>query len=480
MTPFLSDDWLLTTPTARALYHGGVADLPIVDFHNHLSPQELAENKTYAHLTEAWLAHDHYKWRAMRACGASEELVTGNADPFDKFKAFARAMPRLVGSPLHAWAHLELRRFFGIPLVLSEATAREIYDEANRQLPALPIRAMLDRCRVAAVGTTDDPADPLPHHAACDRLFRAGETRIRVAPTFRPDKAHNALGQPKVWNAWAGQLGATTGVAVTSAESLLAALAKARVDFSCLGAKASDHGLASLPDAAPDMAKADRAVRAVLGGAVPDAADAAALTATVLTAVAQWNHAEDWVMQLHLGPRRNTSPRLFQLAGPDAGGDVMDDAPQVAGLSRFLGTLDGLSRQPKTILYNLNPYHDAAFATLAGVFQGNGAVGHTQWGVPWWFNDHEPGIRRWTETLAAIGVLGTSVGMLTDSRSPLSMVRHEYFRRILCDMLGSWAESGRIPADREALGRLAADIAFHNAADYFGFGLHPDHSPSQP
>lgn len=471
---FLSPDYLLSTKTARRLYDEVAQPLPIIDYHNHLSPREIAKNHTYAHLTEAWLAGDHYKWRAMRWAGIGEEFITGKADPFEKFKAFAKAMPTLLRNPLYAWSHLELRRYFGIETLLNEGSAKEIWDEANRQLTQKPVRALLDRYKVAVVGTTDDPADALTHHQALDREFRAGTCKVRVAPSFRPDVAHNALTDPQTWNAWAGKLEDRTDTRITDLDSLISALAKARLEFVLVGARASDHGLAKLPDCEPDDKKADAAVRKVLQGEVPTLAERDALTLEVLRAVAKWNHAENWTMQLHLNPLRNVNKRLAMTLGSDAGCDVIGDEPQAQGLARFLGGLDAEGSLPQTILYNLNPADNHLFAAMAGAFQGAGEhPGHVQWGSAWWFLDQEDGMRRQIDDLSSLGSLSAFVGMLTDSRSSLSFVRHEMFRRILCDLVGRDAESGRIPADPALLGDLVAKVCYRNAKDYFGFGIHP-------
>lgn len=472
---FLDQNYLLSNNTAAHLYHEVAAPLPIIDYHNHLSPKEIADNCIYPNLTQVWLGGDHYKWRAMRWAGVSEEFITGSADPFEKFKAWAGAVPKMLRNPLYAWTHLELRRYFDIDLLLSADTAQEVWDEANRKLAGMPVRDMLGRYNVAMIGTTDDPAEALPHHRALDLEYRAGKTNLRMAPTFRPDPAHNAVANPAAWNAWAAKLSVTTGIRVESLDSLLSALAHARLEFGLMGAKASDHGLASIPDCAPDAKLAAQAVKKVLGGDVPSRAEQDALTLEVLHATAKWNHAEGWTMQLHLNPLRNVNRRLLGLVGADAGCDVMGDFPQIRGLARFLGDLDETGHLPQAILYNLNPVDNHAFAVLAGAFQGSGEnPGHVQWGSAWWFLDQEDGMRRQIDDLSSLGLLSAFVGMLTDSRSPLSFVRHEMFRRILCDAIGRDAESGRVPQDDALLGHLVSRVCFGNAQDYFGFDLHSD------
>ncbi len=466
---FLHADYLLSNPIASRLYHEVAEPLPIVDYHNHLVPREIADNCIYPHLTAVWLGDDHYKWRAMRWMGVNEELVAGSADPFDKFKAWAGTVPHLLRNPLYAWTHMELRRYFGIDLLLSENTAKEVWDEANRQLARMPVQTMLARYRVAAIGTTDDPADALTHHQTLATAFAAGQTPLRMAPTFRPDVAHNAVGNPVAWNVWVQKLTAATGSGIDSLDSLLGALFKSRGEFVRLGGRASDHGLSHIPDRATDPQLADIAVRKALKGEVPTAQERDALTLEVLRASAKWNHADGWTMQLHLNALRNANPRLTT-----HGGDTIGDEPQAKGLARFLGGLHGEGVLPQTILYNLNPADNHVLSAMAGSFQGHGRnPGHVQWGSAWWFLDQEDGMRRQLDDLSSLGILSTFVGMLTDSRSPLSFVRHEMFRRILCDAVGKDAQSGRIPNDPALLDRLISGVCYGNAKRYFGFGLHP-------
>lgn len=469
---YLDDNWLLGNDLARRLWHEVARPLPILDYHNHLSPREILDDAPPQSLAHLWLEHDHYKWRVMRWCGVDETYITGSADPAEKFRAYARIMPELIGSPLYDWTHLELRRVFGIDLLLSAATADEVWQEAQSQMPRHRPRALLERFNVALVGTTDDPALPLADHRQLDAAWRSGELKTRVVPTFRPDKAH-AGNDPASYRSWCRQLAATSGVEVAGLDGLLDALASARRANVALGGRASDHALLALPGCAPDRALADAAVRRLMNGEPVSAAQQDALALAVLRASAEWNHTDGWAMQLHLGPLRNVSPSVLGSVGPDAGADVMGDLPQVAGLARLMGGLDAEGRLPRTILYNLNPSDNAAMATLAGAYQGGGVRGRVQWGAAWWFNDSVPGMRTHLRDLASLGVLGPFIGMLTDSRSLLSFSRHEMFRRLLCGFVADLAEAGEAPDDFALLAALVRGIAYDNALSYFGFELDP-------
>jgi glucuronate isomerase len=440
MNTFLHDDFLLTTETGRTLFHGVAAGLPIVDLHNHLPPADIAGNRVFETLTELWLEDDHYKWRAMRLAGVEERLITGDADPWERFAAWALTVPGLIRNPLYLWTHLELRRVFGIDVPLGPATAVEIWDEVNRQLPGLPARTLLERFAVEVIATTDDPTDDLASHDP-----------PRMIPTFRPDAAHALLDDPPAWNAWADRLGA-----VEDLESLLGELERAHERFAAAGSRASDHGLSRLPDCDRDPALADAAIRRVRTG---EPADPAGRDAVLLEVVTQSARLAG-VLQLHLGPFRNLSSGIPENAGADAVGDRR----QGAGLVRFLAALERDGSLPRTVLYNSNPADDTVFATIAGAFPRPGV----QWGPPWWFNDHEDGMRRQLDVLSRTGRLAGFMGMVTDSRSLLSMTRHELFRRILCDTIGADVDAGLIPADDELLGRIVRGICLDNAKRWFG------------
>lgn len=465
-SPFLDEDVLLSGPTARALFHGEVRQAPIVDFHSHLAAGDVARDRGYETLTELWLSEDHYTWRAMRLAGVDEAVVTGGADPWDTFVAWAATMPRLAGNPLHLWGHLALRRVFGIDLALHPGTAREVWDEANRQLPRLRARVLLDRFGVELLATTDDPGDDLAAHRRLRDEHVAGAAT--VVPTWRPDAAHRLLADPPAWNAWADRLGGATGVDVGDLPSLTAALEASLVRFDASGGRGSDHGLLRVPDQERDRQAAGEAVRLARRGLRPAPEQGDALALEVLWLAARHAYEHDGVLQLHLGARRDVSPRLLAAVGHDAGGDATADVRQEPGLRRLLAGLESAGCLPRTVLYNLNPADDAVFATLAGAFSRPGVPGLVQWGPPWWFNDHEEGIRRHLATLSAVGQLGAFVGMVTDSRSVLSMVRHEVFRRVLCDVVGRQVDEGRLPDDRPWLSHLLNDVCCGNARRYLG------------
>jgi glucuronate isomerase len=461
---FLHDDFLLTAATGRSLFHEVAEFLPIVDLHNHLPPADIAGDRVFETLTDLWLENDHYKWRAMRLAGVEERLITGSADPWERFAAWAQTVPGLIRNPLHVWTHLELRRVFGIDLALGPATAREIWEEANRQLPRLSARTLLERFDVRVVATTDDPGDDLEFH----RAARSNGGATAMIPTFRPDPAHALLAEPAAWNAWAARLEASSGVAVVDLESLLGALTRAHERFTAVGGRASDHGLTSLPDVDRDPVLAAAAVRRARSGDPADTRGRDAVVLEVVALAARLATATDGVVQLHLGPLRNLSTRIREEVGVDAGADAVGDHRQGPGLTRLLASLERDGSLPRTILYNSNPADDTLFATIAGAFSRQGIAQLVQWGPPWWFNDHEDGMRRQLDVLSRTARIAGFVGMVTDSRSLLSMTRHELFRRILCDTIGRDADAGLVPLDQELLGTIVRALCLENATRFFG------------
>lgn len=462
---FLNDEFLLSGETARMLFHGVAERVPIFDLHNHLSPEDIAGDRVYETLSDLWLDDDHYKWRAMRLAGFDEHLVTGDADPWDRFSAWAATVPRLIRNPLYIWSHLELRRVFGIDLQLSPATAREIWEEANRQLPGWSTQALLSHFDVRAVATTDDPGDDLAAHRQLSE--QVSGRRLAMIPTFRPDDAHGLLFDASAWNAWVDRLELATETRVDDLFSLLDALTRSYERYARIGGRASDHGLACLPDVPRDPGLADAAVRRARLGGAATTVERDAVMLEIVTLAAQLAFADESVLQLHLGPIRDVSPRLLEKVGRDAGADAMGDQRQAPGLTRFLGSLEHEGTLPRTILYNLNPVDNALFATIAGAFSRPGVGSIVQWGPPWWFNDHEQGIRRQLDDLSQIGQLAGFVGMHTDSRSILSMTRHELFRRVLCDAIGRDVDEGRIPADIDWCSTVVRSICVDNAVRYF-------------
>lgn len=465
--PFLHNDFFLTTDTARRLYHDVAAHQPIYDYHCHLSPADIAGNRVYDNLHDIWLEGDHYKWRAMRAHGVDEVYITGNAEPYDKFFAWARTVPATLRSPLYHWTHLELRRHFGIDTLLNEDTAPDIWEEANRQLSSLSTHAIFEKFNVAVVCTTDDPADSLEHHRAIAKLGLG----TKVYPTFRPDKAF-AISDLDATHTYRRRLFGANGERGNDLDALLGTLDHAMQRFADAGCKLSDHGLAALPDwgCSPSLAESiykktndwDAATRS---------GDELRLISFLMQHLGNRYHERGWAMQLHLGAIRNVNTRLFSRLGPDIGCDSIGDAQQGPGLQRLLGTLAGEGKLPRTVLYNLNPADNALFAAMAGNFQAGPTRGKVQFGSGWWFLDQKDGITNQLNALSNLGLLSTFVGMLTDSRSMMSYPRHEYFRRVLCGLLGEEAERGELPDDDDLLAKLVIDICFNNARDYFGLEL---------
>jgi len=464
--PFLPDDFLLPNPWARRLYFEHAAKQPIFDYHCHLPPDQIAGNWQFANLTQIWLGGDHYKWRALRAAGVPEDLITGTASSdYDKFLAFARTVPALVRNPLHHWSHLELRRYFGIDLLINEANAPRIWEEANARLatPALTTHGILTSNRVTVVCTTDDPADTLEHHQAIARSGLA----TRVYPTFRPDKAL-AVNAPAVFNPWCDLLSERSGVEVRNLPTLLEALDRRHAFFHSLGGRLSDHGLETLPDVECTAREASVIFDQARAGTAATPEQTAKFVWFLLVHLGRLDAARGWTKQLHLGALRNTNSRLLRRLGSDAGVDSIGDFPQTRALARYLDTLDRDDRLPRIILYNLNPADNYAFATMAGNFQDGSIPGKLQFGSGWWFLDQKEAMEWQINALSQLGLLSRFVGMLTDSRSFLSYVRHEYFRRLLCGMIGTDIQAGLIPADEAAVAKLVRDICYDNAAGYFG------------
>ena len=460
MKAFMDREFLLGSETARTLFHDYAEDCPIIDYHNHLNPREIYERRCYENLTQLWLEADHYKWRAMRVCGVAEHYVTGDASEYEKFEAFAAIMPRLIGSPVYHWAHLELQRYFGITTPLSAATAREIWETTAEMLcgDGFDAVSLLEKAKVQVLCTTDDPADSLEWHL---KLKEDGTVPFRTLPSFRPDRVLHIDQQP--WAAAVAQLGDRYG-AVSDWESLCAALRKS-LDFFCeVGCRVTDHGFIqfryALGDPAPVVAKA-------LRGETLCEEEIAVYQGALLRFLAAQYHRRGLTMQMHLGPIRNNSPKLMAAFGADAGGDSVGCATDPFALSAFLGDVDRADALPKTILYNLNPADSTMLSTMAVNFAADGAK--VQYGAAWWLLDHIRGISAQLDQLMETGLLSGSVGMLTDSRAFTSFVRHEYFRRILCDKIGTLVEQGQYPCDLPTLGRMVQDICHRNAEVYFGF-----------
>jgi len=466
MTPFMNADFLLTSAAARRLFHDYAAAMPIIDYHCHLPQADIASNAGFKNLSQAWLGGDHYKWRAMRANGVAEVTITGHEPDFNTFLAWARTVPRLVGNPLYHWTHLELQRYFDIHEALSEKTAARIWDTCNAQLasPAFGARSLLMRMKVRAVGTTDDPADTLAHHIAYASARQVNEPVM--VPSFRPDRAL-ATDDLSVWQAYLERLGAAADVVIDSYPALIRALDVRHQVFHNLGARASDHGLVGpLASLAPQVT-----VHAIFdkmrAGQTATYDEAQIYKTAVLLEVGRMNARRGWVMQLHLAAIRNLNSAMFDKLGPDTGYDAAGDEPIASKLAIFMNALQSEGLLPKTILYSLNPNDLDVLGTVMGCFQDGSSPGKIQMGSAWWFNDHIEGMRRQMISLGNQGLLSRFVGMLTDSRSFLSFPRHEYFRRILCNLVGGWMESGEIPPDFETFGAMVQDISYRNAKHYF-------------
>ena len=459
MKAFMDRDFLLRSETARRLYHELAEGLPIIDYHCHLSPREIWEDRRFDNVARLWLGGDHYKWRLMRSAGVDERFITGEAPDREKFQKWAETLALAVGSPLYHWSHLELRRYFGYEGILNGETAGEVWTLCNEKLrqSGMSARGLIERSGVRVLCTTDDPADSLEWH---QKLAAEGAFPVRVLPSFRPDRA---LGIEKAdYLDYLARLGG-----IGSFAQLTAALGE-RLDFfvGC-GCRVSDHGLVAVPFAPASEAEIEAIFSRRLMGELPTASEEKQFKTALLLALGREYRRRGIVMQLHFGVKRDLSRRLYRTVGADAGADAIGDAVPIGELAAFLGALDETDELPRTILYSLNPNDNAAIETVMGAFQSGECVGKLQHGSAWWFNDHRRGMAEQLSTLAAEGYLAGFVGMLTDSRSFLSYARHEYFRRILCDLLGSWVEEGEFPNDERALRAIVEGVCYKNAERYF-------------
>lgn len=477
---FIHDDFLLSNDTARKLFHEHAIHPPIFDYHCHLSPADLAADRTFDNLFDVWLAGDHYKWRAMRTNGVPERFCTGisgdisgGAEPYDKFLAWARTVPHTLRNPLYHWTHLELKRYFDIDVILNEDTAPEVWDAANTKLKQMSVSTLLDKFNVALIGTTDDPTDTLDHHQALGKNNTLPDTA--VYPAFRPDKTYQTadLG---AWNAYVDSLESVSGVKCGKLDGFLDALRQRHAFFHERGSRLADHGLTHLPDVTCSEKSAKEIFKRARDGKKLSDKDRDKFTIFMMLFFGELDHAAGWTKQLHLGAMRNNNAWAFKHLGPDTGFDSIGDYPQGPGLSNFLGTLAGRQQLPKTVLYNLNPSDNYLFATMVGNYQDGKTPGKIQFGSGWWFNDQLEGMTWQLNALSNLGLLTRFVGMLTDSRSFLSFPRHEYFRRLLCELLGQDVHTGRLPDDVDALGRVVENICFNNARDYFDMNLKGRHT----
>ena len=467
MKPFMNEDFLLGTETARKLYHDHAEKMPIIDYHCHINPMEIYEDKRYDTITEVWLGGDHYKWRAMRSCGVPERYITGDATPAEKFQKWAETIPNLIGNPLYHWTHLELQRYFGITEPLTGDNAMEIYETCNKILaqPDMSVRGIIRKSGVKLICTTDDPVDDLKAH----ELLAADPTAPAVVlPAFRPDKAMRA--DKPTFPQYVSQLEAVVGYPINTVEDMRRALADRIAYFADHGCRVSDHALDyCFCEEATEEELNDIFTRAKAGKGITWGEQLKYHTA-LLIAVGKEYSRRDWVVQFHFGCLRDNSRVNFRKLGPDTGFDSMNDAPNASGLARLLGTLEEQNALGKTILYSLNPSDNGIVGSIMGAFQTDSPIpGKIQQGSAWWFNDHKPGMEAQMVSLMSLGAMGSFNGMLTDSRSFLSYTRHEYFRRILCNLFGNLVENGEYPADLERLGKMVENISYNNTLRYFRF-----------
>ncbi|SHM02602.1 glucuronate isomerase [Chitinophaga sp. CF418] len=464
MKQFLDADFLLQTETAKQLFHDYAKEMPIIDYHNHLPPDEIAANRQYENLTAMWLKGDHYKWRAMRANGVAEADITGDTDDYTKFKRWAETVPYTMRNPLYHWTHMELLNPFGVKQLLDKDSAEWVYGYCNDQLPKWTTQGLLQHFKVDALCTTDDPCDSLEYHQAISK----SSFKVRVLPTFRPDKA---IGVEDVaaFNIYADKLGAAAGINTDTYSQFIDALRRRHDYFHANGGRLSDHGISTFYAGNFTEEGLTASYAKLRKGQLLTPEEADAFKAGTLHIICEWNHERGWVQQFHVGAIRNNNSRLVSRIGADAGVDSIGDWQVAQAMSVFLDRLDKKDKLAKTVVYNLNPSYNEVFATMVGNFQDGTVPGKMQFGSGWWFLDQKDGMEKQLNTLSNMGLLSRFVGMLTDSRSFLSYSRHEYFRRILCNLIGNDVENGELPADIKWLGKMVQDISYNNARSYFGF-----------
>ncbi|MBS1653674.1 MAG: glucuronate isomerase [Bacteroidetes bacterium] len=468
MKKFLDENFLLKTKTAQQLYHEFAKEMPIIDYHCHLPPQQIAEDIKFENLTQVWLYGDHYKWRAMRTNGIHESYCTGNKSDWEKFQKWSETVPYTLRNPLYHWTHLELQRYFDVYDVLSPATARKIYDECTAKLrtPDYSVRNLLRKMNVKLVCTTDDPVDSLEFH----KQIREDEFEIPILPAFRPDNAMN-VSDPAKFNQYIGKLEAATNITISSFDDFLYALQNRHDFFASMGCNVSDHGLEEIYAEDFTGSEIDAIFNKVHAGKQLNDSEQNKFKSAMLLHFAEWDWEKGWIQQFHLGALRNNNSRMMQTLGPDTGWDSIGDFSQGRAIARFLDKLDSGNKLAKTILYNLNPADNELMATMIGNFNDGSVAGKVQWGSAWWFLDQKDGMTKQINALSNMGLLSKFVGMLTDSRSFLSYPRHEYFRRLLCDLFGDEIENGELPADINWVGKIVQDICFNNNRNYFNWQL---------
>lgn len=465
MKKFMDKDFMLNTKTASKLYHEFAADMPIFDYHCHLSPKEMYEDKVFDNIAQVFLGGDHYKWRYMRSCGIDEEYITGSASDIEKFKAFCGCLQYAIGNPLYHWTHLELSRYFGIDEPVRGDNAETIWERANEKIKEVSMSPsyLINSSKVAVICTTDDPVDSLEYHKL---IAEKGHIKAKVLPAFRPDKM--ILIEKDDFAGYIKKLEDVSGTKISSFSELILAVYNRIEFFHSMGCRISDHGLEDIPYAEFTAVEADEIFKKKLSGESLTACETEKYKTAVMKALGEKYSCLGWTMQLHYGAIRNNNSRMFKKLGPDTGFDSVGDASVAKNLSAFLDMLECEDKLPKTILYTLNPKDNYVLGTMLGNFQGSEVPGKIQFGSGWWFNDQRDGMEEQMKALGNLGALCKFVGMLTDSRSFLSYTRHEYFRRILCNILGTWVENGEFPDDMDTLEKIVKDISFNNAKNYFG------------
>ena len=466
MKNFLDENFLLQTKIAEDLYHNYAKSLPIIDYHNHLIPEQIANDRKFENITQVWLDGDHYKWRAMRANGVEEKYITGNASDKEKFLKWAETVPYTMRNPLYHWTHLELQRYFGISELLNAESAERIWEQTQIKLQGegFSARGLLKMMNVEVVCTTDDPIDSLEYHQA----FAKEQETFKMLPAFRPDKAMNSDDLPAL-NAYIDKLATVVNVSINTIDDYLAALKQRHDFFAANGCSVSDHGLEQIYAADYTQAEIAAIFTKIRTNAALTAEENLQFKSAMLVYFAQWDHEKGWVQQYHLGALRNNNTRMLQKVGPDTGWDSMGDFSQARSLSKFLNRLDSENKLTKTIIYNLNPADNEVIASMIGNFNDGSVAGKIQFGSAWWFLDQKDGMTKQINALSNMGLLSRMVGMLTDSRSFLSFPRHEYFRRLVCDIFAQDIQHGELPLDMKWIGKLISDISYYNAKDYFKF-----------
>ncbi len=466
MRTFMDEDFLLSTESARKLYHRYAEGMPILDYHSHVNPREIYEDRQFENITQVWLGADHYKWRQMRANGINEAYITGDAPDYEKFCRWAKTLEMAIGNPLYHWSHLELKRYFGFGGYLCRDTAREVWEQCNAMLATADYsaRGLIKMSNVRLLCTTDDPADSLIWH---QRLAKDDSFDVRVLPAWRPDRAFAP--EKEDYTEYLENLGEAADVEIDSFASLVQALCKRMDFFAGQGCRIADHGLEYVMYEPASEKQIEGIFAKRLAGGTLSRQEEMQFKTAFLLAMGREYHKRNWVMQLHYGVKRNINTRLFRALGADAGVDSIGSVAPYAQLSDFLNALADTDELPKTIVYSLNPADNAAIGSVIGCFQDDTVPGKIQQGSAWWFNDHKCGMREQMISLANLGLLGNFIGMLTDSRSFLSYTRHEYFRRVMCDLIGGWVEDGEYPQDSGALERIVRGISYDNAVRYFGF-----------